>query len=100
MPSGVRLTTNGWSADTSWPTHMWATYISKWDPADHPLTVDLPNRFAYTSEQYYMHIDPGVNVLLETEYDLGTGTVAMPVAWTKRWGSGARLLLGTWPRAR
>lgn len=55
---------------------------------DHPLTVDLPARFPYTSEQYYMQVDPGVNVLLETEYDLGTGTVAMPVAWTKRWGSG------------
>jgi len=55
---------------------------------DHPLTRDLPECFVYESEQYYMMVDPGINVLLETEYDLGAGFVTMPVAWTKRWGAG------------
>lgn len=55
---------------------------------NHPLTPMLPERFVYDSEQYYLHVDPNINVLLETDYDCGNGTVAMPVAWTKTFGGG------------
>lgn len=55
---------------------------------DYPLTRNIPKRFAYDSEQYYLQIDPAINVLLETDYDLGGQTVNMPVAWTKKWGQG------------
>lgn len=55
---------------------------------DHPLTAMLPERFIYDSEQYYLHVDPNINVLLETDYDIGQGTVPMPAAWTKSWGAG------------
>ena len=45
-----------------------------------------------TSEQYYMLIDPAVNVLATTEIDGDSMTwlagVTMPVAWTRAWGSG------------
>jgi type 1 glutamine amidotransferase len=54
----------------------------------HPLAHDLAESFVYDSEQYYLHVDPGLNVILATDYDLGTGTVEMPVAWTRKWGNG------------
>ena len=48
--------------------------------------------FRVHSEQYYMHVDPSNHVLATTVFEPGeaswvTGTV-MPVAWTRRWGSG------------
>lgn len=54
----------------------------------HPLVHGLPEKFVYDSEQYYLHVDPGLNVLLSTDYDVGDGTVDMPVAWTRKWGKG------------
>ena len=44
------------------------------------------------SEQYYMHIDPGNEVLATTTFgtrycDWIGGTV-MPVVWKRRWGQG------------
>lgn len=50
------------------------------------------NDFAMHSEQYFMHTDPGNEVLATTTFD-GThcewikGTV-MPVVWKRRWGKG------------
>ncbi|MCO5219741.1 MAG: ThuA domain-containing protein [Thermomicrobiales bacterium] len=58
--------------------------------ADHEITAvhDFPVR----SEQYYMHIDPGVAVLATTtfsgEHDAWIDGVVMPVAWTKSFGRG------------
>ncbi len=59
-------------------------------PAD-PLVAGLAS-FQMHSEQYYMHTDPGNEVLATTTFD-GThcewvkGTV-MPVVWKRRWGKG------------
>ncbi|MCK5129924.1 MAG: ThuA domain-containing protein, partial [Clostridiales bacterium] len=45
-------------------------------------------------EQYYLHVDPVVNVLMTTKFPVvngyhGTnGAVDMPVMWTKMWGYG------------
>ena len=55
---------------------------------DHPLVQGLPLEFTYNSEQYYLHVDPTINVLVETDYTYEGVTVAMPVAWTRKWGSG------------
>lgn len=50
--------------------------------------------FDVKSEQYYLHVDPAVEVLAVTElpvfnwYHTPNGKVDMPVAWTKRWGLG------------
>lgn len=60
---------------------------------DHEITRGLSD-FAVHSEQYYMHTDPGNNVLATTTFsgehegaDWIAGTV-MPVLWTRRWGQG------------
>lgn len=48
--------------------------------------------FEMYSEQYYMHVDPGNEVLVTTTFQTGSaswvnGTV-MPVVWKRRWGEG------------
>jgi uncharacterized protein len=54
----------------------------------HPITEGLPADFSYHSEQYYMLIDPAVQILAETDYRHDGQTVTMPVAWTRTWGRG------------
>ena len=49
----------------------------------HPITKGLKD-FTVTSEQYFMHVDPGNHVLATTDF----GDIVMPVAWTKLWGKG------------
>jgi type 1 glutamine amidotransferase len=50
--------------------------------------------FAVSSEQYYLHVDPAVEVLATTRFPVAdgphaaNGAVDMPVVWTKRWGAG------------
>ena len=50
--------------------------------------------FTVHSEQYYLHVDPAVEVLATTRfpvvdwYHSSNGAVDMPVVWTKRWGAG------------
>jgi type 1 glutamine amidotransferase len=50
--------------------------------------------FQVASEQYYLHVDPAVEVLATTRfptikwYHSTNGDVEMPVVWTKRWGHG------------
>lgn len=57
------------------------------------LTAGLKD-FVVKSEQYYMHVDPAVEVLATTRfptvtwYHAANGEVDVPVVWTKRWGIG------------
>jgi uncharacterized protein len=56
-----------------------------------PIVAGL-NDFQMHSEQYYMHVDPGNEVLATTTFDGEhcdwiAGTV-MPVVWKRRWGLG------------
>jgi uncharacterized protein len=50
--------------------------------------------FSVSSEQYYLHVDPAVEVLATTRFPTvkwfhsANGVVDMPVVWTKRWGHG------------
>ncbi len=50
--------------------------------------------FKVQSEQYYLHVDPAVEVLATTRfpvvnwYHSSNGEVDMPVIWTKKWGHG------------
>ena len=60
---------------------------------DHPITQGLKD-FDVESEQYYMHTDPGSNVLATTTISGDhegvswiKGTV-MPAVWTRQWGAG------------
>ncbi len=52
------------------------------------ITKGLPREFKYTSEQYYMLIDPANEVLAETVYDFEGRLVKMPVIWMRKWGGG------------
>jgi type 1 glutamine amidotransferase len=58
---------------------------------EHEITAGI-SEFAMHSEQYYLHVDPAVQVLATTTFDGAhdpwiKGTV-MPVAWTKMFGAG------------
>jgi type 1 glutamine amidotransferase len=50
--------------------------------------------FEVCSEQYYLHVDPAVEVLASTSFPVAPGPheanrrVDMPQVWTKRWGKG------------
>ncbi|MFO7611245.1 MAG: ThuA domain-containing protein [Clostridia bacterium] len=58
-----------------------------------PITLGI-NDFTVVSEQYYVHIDPCIEVLATTRfpsvvwYNSTNGEVDVPVMWTKRWGHG------------
>jgi uncharacterized protein len=60
--------------------------------ADHPVLAGV-EAFTITTEQYYLHVDPGNDVLAVTDFiadptypDLAG--IVMPVTWTRRWGTG------------
>jgi type 1 glutamine amidotransferase len=59
----------------------------------NPLTEGIRD-FEVHSEQYYLHVDPVIEVLATTRfptvnwYHSSNGVVDMPVVWTKRWGYG------------
>ncbi|MCF3649263.1 ThuA domain-containing protein [Synoicihabitans lomoniglobus] len=61
--------------------------ITVTDP-EHVIMQGIPTEFPYTSEQYYMLMDPGVHVLAETLYVYEGKSVPMPIAWVKQWGKG------------
>jgi type 1 glutamine amidotransferase len=57
-----------------------------------PITKGLGD-FRMRSEQYYMHVDPAVEVLATTTFSGEHGVpwiegAVVPVAWKKRWGEG------------
>lgn len=58
-----------------------------------PLVEGLED-FTVCSEQYYLHIDPAIEVLATTRFPTETwfhssnGEVDVPQVWTKRWGIG------------
>lgn len=63
--------------------------------ADHPIVAGLPASFGVKSEQYYLHVDPGVETLATTQFPApGVGgphadnPCAMPQVYTKRYGKG------------
>ena len=59
---------------------------------DDPIMAGIPASFPYHSEQYYMHMDPSVEVLATTtfsgEYAAWTKGVVMPVVWKRHYGAG------------
>jgi type 1 glutamine amidotransferase len=58
---------------------------------DDPIMQGIAD-FPYTSEQYYMHVDPSNDVLATTtfsgEHAPWTKGVVMPVVWKRRYGAG------------
>lgn len=62
-------------------------------PKNSPITDGIAD-FDVVSEQYYLHVDPAVQVLATTRFPVAdgphvpNGEVDMPVLWTKRYGLG------------
>lgn len=58
---------------------------------DDPIVAGIAD-FDHRSEQYYMHVDPAIEVLATTTFDgthaAWTAGVTMPVVWKKRHGDG------------
>jgi len=54
----------------------------------HEITSQLPLEFPYNSEQYYMLVDPSINVLADTLYDHDGRRAVMPIIWTRSLGEG------------
>jgi len=60
--------------------------------AASPIVEGIPD-FNVHSEQYYLHLDPCINILATTQITTqgphsANGPVAMPVVYTKLWGKG------------
>ena len=58
---------------------------------DDPVMAGIDS-FEHRSEQYYMHVDPAIEVLATTTFNAGHAAwvdgVVMPVVWKKRFGQG------------
>lgn len=65
------------------PGNDGVNYMVNIKQKSNPL-VEGMNDFAVSSEQYYMHVDPGNDVLATTNF----GDIVMPVVWTKKYGEG------------
>ncbi len=84
------ITGGNWVAH---PGNDSVTYTVTIKDRSHELTKDI-NDFKVTSEQYYMHVDPAIEILATTHFPIADGyhitnkSVEMPVAWTKMWGKG------------
>jgi uncharacterized protein len=58
----------------------------------HPITAGVPS-FDVHTEQYFCHVDPGLDVLATTTFEGRHGApetagVTMPVVWTRTFGAG------------
>lgn len=89
-PQWQFLTGGNW---VSHPGGDGVEYVVNIQHTSSEITKDLDD-FTVSSEQYYLHVDPAVEVLATTRfpvvdwYHSSNGTVNMPVVWTKRWGAG------------
>lgn len=77
----------------SHPGNDGVTYTVKIHPSSSPIVEGIED-FEVTTEHYYMHVDPAVEVLASTRFPLvnyyhaSNKPVDMPVVWTKYWGYG------------
>lgn len=68
-------------------------YLVNFKKGSSPIVEGIED-FRVKSEQYYVHIDPAIEVLATTRfpvvnwYHAANGEVDVPVVWTKRWGHG------------
>ena len=75
------------------PGNDGVTYTVNICRGSSPITEGIED-FSVTSEQYYLHVDPAVEVLATTRfptvnlYHAANKPIDMPVAWTKFWGLG------------
>jgi len=75
------------------PGNSGVTYTVKMKHASSSSIIDGIADFDVTSEQYYIHVDPAVDVLATTVFKgegnhMANGEVEVPVVYTKKWGKG------------
>ena len=67
------------------------TYTVNIEPKNDPITVGIKD-FSLHTEQYYMHIDPNLEVLASTKFsgihDSWIKGAVVPVVWKKLYGKG------------
>ncbi|MCM3109625.1 ThuA domain-containing protein [Lederbergia lenta] len=84
------MTGGNWVAH---PGNDGVEYMVNFKHSSSALFEDMDD-FKVVSEQYYLHVDPAVEILATTRFPVVSGphstngSVDMPVAWTKRWGLG------------
>lgn len=84
------ITGGNWVAH---PGNDQVDYLVNIRHSSSPLVAGVKD-FRVKSEQYYLHVDPAVEVLATTRFPIAdgphavNGPVDMPVVWTKRWGRG------------
>ncbi len=79
--------------ETQAPNAFWTHYtVNVKRNSSSPIVKGIQDFDVY-SEQYYLHIDPAINVLATTKVKsqgphAANGEVEMPVVYTKLWGNG------------
>lgn len=81
----------------TWVSHPGGDGTEHWinfkKSASDPMIEGLED-FTVSTEQYYLHVDPVVNVLATTRFPTAggphasNGVVDVPAIWTKKWGKG------------
>jgi hypothetical protein len=89
MCDSFRENTNyQWMTGGQWVAHpgdIRPAYRVRIVDTRHPITQGIGDFTLRDTEQYYLHVDPGNQVLADTTFDNG---VVMPVVWTRGWGKG------------
>jgi len=110
VASGVGLAGNhggindAFRNDTEWQFMCGGNWVAHPGNDGTPYKVNIKNNsslithglsdFDVASEQYYLHVDPAVEVLATTRFPIANGPhitnkhVDMPTVWTKMWGYG------------
>ena len=76
------------------PGNDTATYMVNIKKSASSEIIQGIDDFEVTSEQYYIHVDPAINVLATTRFPTvignhaSNGQVDVPVVYTKLWGKG------------
>ncbi len=94
-----------WMTGGQWVSHPGGcipSYSIEIADPEHPITQGLGSFTMTDTEQYYLHIDPGIHVLCTTTFSgehgetgqYPAGTV-MPYAWTRAYGKG-RVFVAGW----
>ncbi len=84
------MTGGNWVAH---PGNDGTEYVVNIKKGSNPIVHGISD-FKVKTEQYYLHVDPVVEVLATTRFPTAdgphatNGVVDMPVVWTKRWGKG------------
>ena len=84
------MTGGNWVAH---PGNDGTEYVVNIKKGSNPIVHGISD-FKVKTEQYYLHVDPVVEVLATTRFPTAdgphatNGVVDMPVIWTKRWGKG------------